>query len=101
MTISERQDRPTHYNCCCKREEKNTIVKKKEKVVSMSVLSMVLHLLDYVGQIGFKCSDITAAKTICTIQWSLNSLQKQVTISKNVSCIKNMKYIVKFCKYIK
>jgi hypothetical protein len=67
----------------------------------MSVLSMMLHLLDYVGQMGFKYSDITATKMICTIQWSLNISQKQVTISKNVSCIKYMKYIVKFCKYIK
>jgi hypothetical protein len=62
---------------------------------------MMLHLLDYVGQMGFKYSDITAAKMICTIQWSLNISQKQVTVSKNVSCKKKyeVQYIVKFCKY--
>jgi len=48
----------------------------------MSLLSLVLHLLDYVGQTGFKESDITAAKTICIIQWGLNSSQQQVTVTK-------------------
>lgn len=61
-------DRHTHYDCCSKREEKNIKVQKNEKVVSVSVLSMELHLPDYVGQTGFKYSDITAAKTISTIK---------------------------------
>jgi len=72
----------------------------------MSVVSMVLHLLDYMGQTGFKYSDITAAKTICTIQWGLNkftatSHRYTLLLKTNVSCIKNMKYTVKFCKNIK
>jgi len=98
-------DRHTHYDCCCKREEKNIKV-KKEKVVSMSVVSMVLHLLDYMGQRGFKYRDITAAKTICTIQWGLNKFTATshcytLLLKINASCLKNTKYNVKFCKNIK
>lgn len=66
----------------------------------MSVLSMVLHLLDYVGQTGFKHSNITAAKMICTIQGGLNSSQQQVTVTiSQHKCQLHKKYEV-HCKVL-
>jgi hypothetical protein len=57
---------------------------EEEKVVSALVTSWhysVLTLLDCVGQRGFRYSDITATRKICTVMTrSLNCAQKQVTI---------------------
>jgi hypothetical protein len=45
------------------------------------VLQCVDTSLGYMGQRGFKYSDITPTRNICTSMRSLNSLKKQVTIN--------------------
>jgi hypothetical protein len=53
-----------------------------ECVSHSKVLQRVDNLLDYMGQRGFKYSDITANRKIHTaVRRSLNSLQKQATIT--------------------
>jgi hypothetical protein len=69
------------------KREKNRVerMRMNKKVVSMLVMAWhysVLTPLDYMGQGGFEYSDITAAGKIRTaVRKSLNSSQKQVTIT--------------------
>jgi hypothetical protein len=63
-------------------------VKKKDKAVIVSVIAWhcgVLTVLYLMGQRGFKYSDITAARNICTPIRSPNSSQKHMTITHSVA----------------
>jgi hypothetical protein len=63
--------------------------KKKEKTEFVShsmALQCVYTLLEYMGHRGFKYSDIIAARKIhTTVRRSLNSSQKQATITNYFS----------------